>query len=71
MGHCVGGGGYCTAVRSGSSVILSLRDKKNEPHVTTELEPTNSGAYNVIQIQGKSNHEPDPQYQKMMKQFFT
>lgn len=39
MGHCVGG--YCDDVLSGRSQIFSLRDKKGEPHVTIEVEPTN------------------------------
>ena len=37
MGHCVGG--YCPDVASGKSRIFSLRDTKNEPHVTIEVKP--------------------------------
>jgi hypothetical protein len=37
MGHCVGG--YCPDVVEGRSRIFSLRDAKNEPHVTIEVEP--------------------------------
>ena len=37
MGHCVGG--YCPDVASGSSRIFSLRDAKDQPHVTIETEP--------------------------------
>jgi hypothetical protein len=36
MGHCVGG--YCNSVRTHSSHIYSLRDPKNGPHVTFEIE---------------------------------
>jgi hypothetical protein len=36
MGHCVGG--YCTDVRNQNSHIYSLRDEKNQPHVTFEVE---------------------------------
>jgi hypothetical protein len=36
MGHCVGG--YCSDVRTHSSHIYSLRDPKNGPHVTFEIE---------------------------------
>jgi hypothetical protein len=36
MGHCVGG--YCPAVRNHDSHIYSLRDPKNGPHVTFEIE---------------------------------
>ena len=37
MGHCVGG--YCPDVASGKKRIFSLRDEKNEPHVTIEVQP--------------------------------
>ena len=37
MGHCVGG--YTPDVASGKSRIFSLRDAKNEPHVTIETKP--------------------------------
>ena len=37
MGHCVGG--YCPDVAEGRSRIFSLRDAKNEPHVTIETRP--------------------------------
>ena len=67
MGHCVGG--YCNEVRKKATYIFSLRDKKNEPHVTIEIEPDN-GKYNVIQIQGKQNSEPSPEYKEMVKEFF-
>ena len=40
MGHCVGG--YCPDVASGRTKIFSLRDKRGEPHVTVEVEPTPS-----------------------------
>lgn len=38
MGHCVGG--YCPDVLSGQSRIYSLRDKRGEPHVTVEVNPS-------------------------------
>ena len=37
MGHCVGG--YAPDVIEGRSRIFSLRDAKNEPHVTVEVKP--------------------------------
>lgn len=37
MGHCVGG--YCDAVTSGRSRILSLRDKEGKSRATIELRP--------------------------------
>ena len=38
MGHCVGG--YCPDVLEGKSRIYSLRDKRGEPHVTVEVNPS-------------------------------
>ena len=42
MGHCVGG--YCPDVAAGRSRIFSLRDAKNEPHVTIEVQPKHRSA---------------------------
>jgi hypothetical protein len=42
MGHCVGG--YCPDVAAGRSRIFSLRDAKNQPHVTIEVNPSSRGA---------------------------
>jgi hypothetical protein len=39
MGHCVGS--YCPDVWEGKSRIYSLRDAKNQPHITVETEPQN------------------------------
>ena len=39
MGHCVGS--YGTAVSTGGTKILSLRDPSNRPHVTIEVENPN------------------------------
>ena len=44
MGHCVGG--YTPDVASGKTRIFSLRDAKNEPHVTVEVKPNNHLDYN-------------------------
>ena len=63
MGHCVGG--YCDDVASGSVTIYSLRDRKNEPHATVEV---NSGG-GVEQIKGKGNSKPKDKYAKMILQW--
>jgi hypothetical protein len=84
MGHCVGG--YHQAVQRGDSLIYSLRDPSGQPHVTTEIEPIMDPEYynsqpgidlpprphggNVIQIQGKGNQRPIPEYQEKMKNWF-
>ena len=56
MGHCVGGGGYYNRL-SDNYRILSVRDEKNEPHATIELD----GKF-VKQIKGKQNKTPIDKY---------
>jgi len=83
MGHCVGS--YCESVYSGASEIYSLRDPQNTPHATIEVEggerDTNyepprprqrrkNDRWNVVQIQGKQNQEPIPEYKAMIKEWF-
>ena len=48
------------------SLIISLRDEKNEPHVTIEIDSTTGM---TIQVRGKSNADPIPKYQKMITEF--
>lgn len=64
MGHCVGG--YKSKVKSKISLILSLRDEENSPHVTIEIDTKSS---TVIQQYGKGNKEPIKKYQKLLKEF--
>lgn len=64
MGHCVGG--YCDVVESGETIIYSLRDKKNEPHVTFEWD-LNFGRFE--QIQGKENKDPVKKYHPFIRDF--
>jgi len=76
MGHCVGG--YARAVATGRTEIYSLRDPKGNPHATIEIVPTTNRLtgeetqinLTVIQIQGKSNHEPIDEYKEMLKIWF-
>lgn len=79
MGHCVGG--YCEYVSGGSSKIFSLRDKRNEPHVTIEIDPRgplvhqlqadagSSQDAEIVQIKGKGNDIPVEKYRLMVKQW--
>jgi hypothetical protein len=60
MSHCVGGGSY-TVGEDGTYRIFSLRDAKNEPHVTLSVNK-NSGA--LDQIKGKQNQPPIAKYQQ-------
>lgn len=69
MGHCVGG--YDQEVANGSTAIYSLRDPKNQPHVTVEYDIADEQDARIIQIQGKGNEEPKPEYQEMLKHFFA
>jgi len=66
MGMCVGGDSYKSSVKNGRSIIISLRDEKNEPHVTTEI---NVKSGNIVQQYGKGNTPPLPEYKKMMLEF--
>ena len=64
MHHCVGS--YKSKLSSGSCLIVSLRDEKNVPHVTVEVD-TYSGR--VVQIRGNSNQNPAIKYLKMVHEF--
>lgn len=64
MRNCVGS--YGEKVRHGRSLIVSLRDEKNESHVTIEID-TNTGM--AIQTKGKANGEPAPKYLKLITEF--
>lgn len=72
MGHCVGS--YCDEIKSGNLRIFSLRDAKNDPHVTIEAEPVYSkkdgksmGALSINQMKGKENF-PQPKYVKYVEE---
>jgi len=76
MGHCAGG--YSQTVAQGNTHIFSLRDPKNQPHATIEMnfykrendpEGIEKGI-DIIQIQGKGNDEPIPEYKALIKQWF-
>ena len=81
MGHCVGG--YSESVASGKTNIFSLRDPKNQPHVTIEANIEKSKElekgwnpkqpklfFEIIQIQGKENKEPITEYKELIKHWF-
>lgn len=69
MGHCVGG--YCHQVNNGDSYIYSLRDPKNRPHVTIELNEDHESKDGAVvrQIQGKEDKEPIPEYRKRVDEW--
>lgn len=67
MGHCVGGSNYKQKLKNKLSLILSIRDQKNEPHVTIEIDISSR---TVVQQYGKSNKEPVKKYRDFIKEFF-
>jgi len=77
MGHCVGG--YCPDVMEGKSRIFSLRSGKGEPHVTIEVQPSSAFSKlrddgtpfdpNIVQIKGKANRAPNPEYLPFVQDF--
>lgn len=66
MSHCVGGFDYKVKVNKGYSLLISLRDENNEPHVTIEVD---TKTCNVVQMYGKANSSPKKEYLKMIAEF--
>lgn len=66
MGHCVGGQNYKQKIKNKTSLILSLRDEENKPHVTIEIDVKSA---QVVQQYGKGNKEPVLKYLKLLKEF--
>lgn len=62
MGHCVGS--YWREVESGKTQIYSLRDNKNQPHVTIEVSDDS-----LVQIKGKGNAAVASQYRAHAQNF--
>jgi hypothetical protein len=67
MQHCVGDGAYDAMLNDPGMAILSLRDHRNEPHVTVEM---NVEANKLIQVWGKANTLPKAEYSELMRPFF-
>ncbi|KKM21212.1 hypothetical protein LCGC14_1637700, partial [marine sediment metagenome] len=65
MNNCVGS--YCDRVEEGNSIIYSLRDPQNHPHITMETESDGT----IEQAQGNSNSEPDSEYKTMIKEWIS
>lgn len=66
MGHCVGGQNYKHKIKNKTSIILSLRDQANKPHVTMEIDVKTAS---MVQQYGKGNKEPVLKYKKFLKEF--
>lgn len=66
MGHCVGGKNYKSKVKNKQSLIFSIRDKNNMPHVTIEVDVKSR---TTIQKFGKSNQQPAEKYMRMYLEY--
>lgn len=66
MGHCVGSGGYDTALKTEREMFFSLRDPRNKPHVTMQVRIADKV---VLQARGKQNQYPVTRYAKMIAAF--
>lgn len=65
MNHCVGG--YCSEVMSGQSRIFSLRDPRNQPTVTIEMEGDSN---TVKQIKANSDQVPEQELRYRLREWF-
>jgi hypothetical protein len=68
MSHCVGS--YANMVESEQVVIYSLRDAKNEPHCTIELNQR-GGTPTINQVKGKGNRPPIGKYAAYIRDFLN
>ncbi|MEK6830212.1 MAG: PcfJ domain-containing protein [Nanoarchaeota archaeon] len=66
MGHCVGGNNYKSKIKNNQSLILSIRDKYNMPHVTIEVDVNSR---NTVQKYGKGNKPPVAKYLRMYSEY--
>lgn len=68
MGHCVGNGGYDTALATGELEIYSLRDGAGRSHATIEI---NARRMRIDQITGKANTQLKPEYVRRLIPWFN
>jgi len=66
MSHCVSGQHYKKKIKNLESLIISLRDSKNKPHITIEIDVNSK---KVLQQYGKGNSTPKKEYKKMIIEF--
>jgi hypothetical protein len=64
MKNCVSS--YGNKILKGHSLIISMRDMKNQPHVTIEVDIKTSS---VTQVRGKANERPSKEYMKAITEF--
>lgn len=66
MGHCIGQDFYRKKIKNNQSIVLSLRDTNNEPHVTIEIDVKKG---EVLQQYSKGNSIPPKRYIKLLHEF--
>lgn len=73
MSNCVGGQNFQNKVNNNRSIIISLRDQNNAPHVTVEVAIMKGGdgkpVGTVVQQYGKGNKDPIDDYHLDLKEF--
>ncbi len=70
MNHCIDS--YWGDVENETSVVYSLRDPQNHPHVTIEMQGKQSyHPGSIQQVKGKSNSEPKDEYKAMIKEWIS
>jgi hypothetical protein len=57
---------YKNKLLKGYSLIISMRDVENQPHVTIEVDVRTSS---VTQVRGKANSSPSKEYMKIITEF--
>lgn len=66
---------YVGSIAQGQHHLFSLRDPQNNPHANVLLEPqSESGDWNggtVVDIRGKQNVSPTPEYQRYIRNWFN
>jgi len=66
MGYCVNGKNYKSKIKNRQSLILSIRDKNNMPHVTIEIDVNTR---TMLQNFGKGNKQPVDKYNIMLSEY--
>lgn len=65
-GEYYGLGGFA-AIKSGKAKVFSLRDASGKPSVTVEIEALPDGSHRVVQVKGRANSNPKPEYSQMIE----
>jgi hypothetical protein len=68
MQHCIGNGGYDEHLSDHDILLLSLRDRNGQPHVTFEVHAEENV---IVQMQGKQNAKPSAKYWPYIKEIVS